>query len=91
MNQRDIEILESAGKGIGTATRSVTNILIALIHALVARGVLSEDDVRRMFDGIEEVLRETELHSPRDEDERDLTMALTNRLRTILLSDQAPA
>ena len=78
------EVAKIVAEGSTKTMESLMFVLIALISELVEKGVLSPDDIERMFDKLEGAIR-----SASGEDiNKDIPLTLFRRMRRILLSDE---
>ena len=77
------EIVTIMSKGVVPATNGLIYVLIALMHKLVEKDVLSNDDVGNMLDLLEDTLT-------RSGEACETEKAIIEKVRTLLFSEREP-
>lgn len=76
------EIATAISKGVVPATNGLMYVLIALIHKLVEKDLLSEDEVKNMLDLLADTLK-------RSGEACETEKAIVEKTRTFLFSERA--
>ena len=91
LDRRERRLSEELALSISHSSKSVTNILMALLNLLIEKGLISPDDLKKMLDGFEGIFEAPEHLDDKAQYERELSIATANRLRRIFFPENTGA
>ena len=79
----DKQAIEEIMKDLLSPSHALIYVLVALLHKLSEKEILSRDDMVDIFNGLEEIVVELEPQQ-KESAEAQITLAVVNRFRRIL-------